>query len=398
MIGVSRRSSGSQESTPRLHQTAQAATIGLDKALRENAFFGWDPYDALSSRRVRQYARTPILRRLVIQGVKRSPINLRRVLGVPKQQHTKGLALLTSAYSRLAAADPSGTSAKQAALLADELTRRGVVRGSGIGWGYDFDVQTRWGYYLAGQPNAIVTAFAGHALIDLSQLTGEEAPLELARQALSFALDELLVSEGDEHFFAYYGGSTTPIHNANVLLAALAARCGCEEELSVARGTLEYTLARQRSCGAWPYGEAPGLSWVDGFHTGYVLWGLATWNSNARPVSADALDVGLRFYINRLIDADGAVRATTERRYPVDVHAAATAIWVLSELASISPAAELAASRVLDWTLLHLRRDDGRFAFQKHRMYRNSTPYVRWSDAHMLLALASYASVEARNG
>jgi len=390
-------SAASREPGP-LHREVQAATRGLDKVLRENAYAGWDPYDALSSKIVRQCARTPLLRRLVIQGVKRSPINLRVVLRVPKQQHTKGLALLTSAYSRLAAADSDGAFAQQAAVLADELVRRGAPRGSGIGWGYDFDVQTRWGYYRAGQPNAVATAFAGHALIDLSRLTGDDASLEVARQALGFAIDELLVSEGDARFFAYYVGSTTPIHNASMLLAALAARCGTDEAVSIARRAVEYTLARQQTSGAWPYGEAPGLGWVDGFHTGYVLWSLATWNSNARPVATDALRRGLRFYVDRLIDADGAARATTERRYPIDVHAAATAVWVLSELASVLPAAGLAASRVLDWTFSYLRRDDGRFAFQKHRMYRNSVPYFRWSDAHMLLALSSYALLEAPDG
>jgi hypothetical protein len=46
---------------------------------------------------------------------------------------------------------------------------------------------------------------------------------------------------------------------------------------------------------------------------------------------------------------------------------------------------------VLAWTLANLRRRDGRFAFQRHRRYRNSTSYIRWNDAHMLLALSSVA-------
>jgi len=35
-------------------------------------------------------------------------------------------------------------------------------------------------------------------------------------------------------------------------------------------------------------------------------------------------------------------------------------------------------------------RRDGRFAFQQGRFLRNGTAYVRWNDAHMLLALANY--------
>jgi hypothetical protein len=41
-----------------------------------------------------------------------------------------------------------------------------------------------------------------------------------------------------------------------------------------------------------------------------------------------------------------------------------------------------------------MRRRDGRFAFHLHRLYRNPIPYIRWSDGHMLLALASYLTAE----
>ena len=48
------------------------------------------------------------------------------------------------------------------------------------------------------------------------------------------------------------------------------------------------------------------------------------------------------------------------------------------------------AERILAWTLAHMRRRDGRFAFQRHRRSAaNTVPYIRWSDAHMLLALAT---------
>jgi hypothetical protein len=77
--------------------------------------------------------------------------------------------------------------------------------------------------------------------------------------------------------------------------------------------------------------------------------------------------------------------------YPIDVHAASSAIWALSQLDDRSPAARPLADSVLAWTLANLRRRDGRFAFQRHRRYRNSTSYIRWNDAHMLLALSSVA-------
>ena len=343
-------------------------------------------------------ARTPLFRRIAIQALKRSPVNVRSLLRVPEQQHTKALALSLSAYSRMARCDQGGDFMGQAAQLASRLAHRALHGQRGTGWGYDFDVQTRWGHYRKGQPNAVATAFAAHALLDVADLAGEESFGDLARDALRFAVEELLVSAGDERYFAYYAGSDVAIHNASMLLAALAARCGTDAQVSLARGAIDFTLARQHQTGGWHYGETEALRWVDGFHTAYVLWALATWDRNVSMQFEEPLGRGLDFYVTRLIDPDGAARATVNRRYPVDTHAAATAVWVLSELAWLSPAAEVAASRVLAWTLTHLRRNDARFAFQKHRFYRNSTPYVRWNDAHMFLALSSFLLMETRGG
>ena len=52
----------------------------------------------------------------------------------------------------------------------------------------------------------------------------------------------------------------------------------------------------------------------------------------------------------------------------------------LSILARHDAALAADAGRVLRWTLANLRRRDGRFAFQRHRLWRNTVPYIRWSD------------------
>ena len=54
-----------------------------------------------------------------------------------------------------------------------DRVERAIERPGGIGWGYDFPVQLRWGSYEPGQPNAVGTAFAGHALLDVAENVGE---------------------------------------------------------------------------------------------------------------------------------------------------------------------------------------------------------------------------------
>lgn len=134
---------------------------------------------------------------------------------------------------------------------------------------------------------------------------------------------------------------------------------------------------------------------MDGFHTAFNLEALSlALVREERPNWRRALDRGTAAYRSRLIEPDGAPRATLSARYPIDVHAAATAVTTLSILARRDATLAADATRVLRWTLEHLRRGDGRFAFQRHRLWRNAVPYIRWSDGHMLLALATYVCLE----
>jgi hypothetical protein len=365
----------------------------LSTVLQADGFAGWDPYDALTAPAIHSLARSRLTRGAAIQILKRSPVNPRRLLGVPKQSHTKALALLVSAYSNLARVDSSGRYEELAANLADHLAGRAIPFIEGAAFAYDFDVQTRWGYYRAGQPNAVATAFAAHALLDAGSLTGNESYFELARATATFATSRLLVERENARFFAYVQGSKVPIHNASVLIAGVCARCTepGSVEWAAADDAMRYTLGHQREDGSWPYGEQAGLEWVDGFHTAYVLESLARWHAATGDEAVEtAITRGLDLYLKALIERDGLPRASIERRYPVDIHAASSAVTALSRLDRYSPWALLVAERVLDWTLRRMSRSDGRFAYQLHRYHRNSTPYIRWNDSHMLLALSSY--------
>jgi hypothetical protein len=370
---------------------AEAAAESLSAALEREDFVGWDPYDALASPALRTVARTPLIRQAAIQGLKALPFNLRPVLGVPRTENPKALALFASAYARLARFDPSGRFDDLALALAGRLEGRALEVGSGAGWGYPFDVQTRWGYYPCTKPNAVVTSFATHAFMDVEELAPPGRFSQVISSALEFAGSRLKVERAGDSFYSYYEGSKTPIHNASLLVASMFARRGESVEAIPA---LRYSLDRQRPDGSWPYGEAPHLGWVDGYHTAFVLWSLG--QAAGIPEEADrterTLAGGLGFLLENLVNEDGAVRASPESRYPVDIHSCASSIWALSALRKHDPRALEAAGRILTWTLARMRRDDGRFAFQRHRLFRASVPYARWSDGHMLLALAEFLS------
>ncbi|MFE3323366.1 hypothetical protein [Streptomyces sp. NPDC059176] len=203
-------------------------------------------------------------------------------------------------------------------------------------WRYEFDVQTRWGYYPASMPNIVATTFCADGCLDTGALS------EHGVESLATGLLEQLFTG---RYFAYTPVTGTLIHNANLMGAALAARLAGRIDVprplasrlrDAACASVSASIAAQRSDGSWPYGDASGLGWVDGFHTGYVLLRL---ESAAAELGLDvdaAMSAGARFYFTSLFDGavpryyagQGSRRGTAARRDPNnDATALRMAAW-----------------------------------------------------------------------
>jgi hypothetical protein len=77
--------------------------------------------------------------------------------------------------------------------------------------------------------------------------------------------------------------------------------------------------------------------------------------------------------------------------YPLDIHSTAQAIITLVELAAYDPDAVSFATTLLHWANREMRSPVGYYYFQKHRWWTIRIPYMRWSQAWMLLAMACLA-------
>ena len=370
----------------------------LDQLARRE-FYGWDPYDALLSPTLSRFARSKALRQAAIQANRRSPFNVRRLVGIPQLRHSMSTAMVLSALAEF----PENALSRPTTIgreLRDDLISQKITINSGAGYGYDFDVQTRWSYYTGGTPNAVVTAFVLHALLDHERLESFANRDELDA-IVAFACSSLRVVGPEGTFFGYYPGAVTPIHNANVLIAGAVARVASIDSAAwrMVRSAFDHALQHQRPDGSWPYGARPSLGWVDGYHTAFILDGLLRrYEVDSDQHTLEALERGLHFYLTQLFDPDGAPRSTVAKRYPIDIHAAAFAVTVLARLADFDNRSLGTATRVLNWTLDNMVREDGRFAYQMHRYRRCSISYTRWSDAPMLLALASYLKATEFHG
>jgi hypothetical protein len=387
-----------------------AASQRLDAWIEQEAFKGWDPFDALNS---------PLLKRLAfgrrrlgqiwVQALKRAPINLRPWLGAPKTYNPKGMGLFLASYWRqyLLSGDPGqlGRAKFFAGWLKQHANQPAALGGSPLGWGYPFDWPNRGFLAPAGTPTIVNTAFIGLAfmdLVDLDRPTGEhfwgDEPLQVARCACEFILRQLNVihpAEG-ELCFSYTPLDARYIHNANLLgawlLARVAAHTGEADLQTTALAAARYTARRQRADGAWLYGEGARDGWVDNFHTGYVLVALKRLGSLLQTEAFEpAIEQGYYFWKTHFFDLGGAPKYYPDRLYPIDSHCAAQAVLTFLEFADRDPQARQQATRVATWAARQMQAPQGFFYYQRHAWYTNRIPYMRWSQAWMQRAFAELA-------
>ena len=367
---------------------------------RQYDFAGHDPFDALNSRifQATPLAKSRNARLIWTQLLKRSPADFRVLARVPAERNAKGIALFALAQIANYRRVKTEECADQARSLLFELLSMKLDRYSGACWGYNFDWQSRNFFAERGTPTIVPTAFAARALIDAAQALQDlrDVYLQTARSVCDFILKDLprTVDNETELCFSYAPNSDTRIFNASLLAAEVLASIGRlsgEHDLcDAAERAARYVVNNQREDGSWLYGTDPQQSWVDNFHTAYVLFSLkriinmSSCGSEFQP----ALQRGYEYWKNNFFLAEGWPKYYHDDPYPADAHAAASAIVTFLECRELDRDASKLAQRVASWAIQNLRDSRGFFYYQRRRFYTVRKPYMRWTQAWMLYALA----------
>lgn len=381
--------------------TALEHAVGaVERRLELDDLRGWDPYDALCA----PLFTLPVLRsnRLLRYGlqqtVKRSRVNLRPLLRVPRQLNPVSVGLYLQGQAQRAAGDPPSREwRRERARLAVQRLAGTATRGyRGRCWGYPFDWETRYASVPAGTPTVVATGIIGNGLSIAHAVFGLDDAAELLVGAADFLLHEVPRLPGASGCFCWtYGpGSRQAVFNATLkgsrLLAQVHAIDGREELLDAAARSVRFAIGGQRPSGAWPYSVSD--SRVDNFHTGYVLECLRAYRRNSGDDSADdAIARGWTYYRRHLFTDDLTPKYYDTRVEPLDASACAQAIITLSEFGDHE-----AAQRVAALALARLGLPDGSFAYQRRRGRTNRIPFLRWSTAWMYCALSRLAQLTAK--
>jgi hypothetical protein len=255
----------------------------------------------------------------------------------------------------------------------------------------------------SGTPNLVCTCFAANALLDAWEHNRDSRCLEMAVSAAEYILNELYWTDDGVGFSYPLPSLRSEVHNANLMAAALLCRVYShtyeKKFYSPALRVARYSTARQRPDGSWFYGEPPTQRWIDNFHTGYNLCALQEIGRFAVTTEFDAvLRHGFKYYRRHFFRMDGSVRYFHDRTYPVDVHCVAQSLITLLKLSQLDAGNLPLAHSVLRWALTRLWDDRGFFYYRILRSHTNRISFMRWSQAWMLLAMATLLEASVYEG
>jgi hypothetical protein len=371
----------------------------LKKYCEDNEFKGYDPYDGLNSKLFNAipFAKKSRFIRLVwIQFFKRSPINLRKFVGIKHEYNPKALGLFLSAYCILYKKYRLDVDLKQIQFFIEKIEAYKSKGYSGDCWGYNFDWESRAFFQPKFTPTIVASTFIANAILDAYEITKDEKLLQSARSTCAFILNDLNRTIENENSFAF---SYSPIdksvvYNASLLGARLLARVYfyTKEKMlfDAAKSVVNFCCNCQKEDGSWSYGALPFHQWIDNFHTGYNLECIADYMKFTEDDSyTKQLSSGFDYYIKTFFTDSGIAKYYNNSIYPIDIHAPSQLVITLEKLNKLNEHKAI-LDRVLYRTIDEMQSKKGYFYYQINKYITSKIPYMRWSQAWMFLSLTVY--------
>lgn len=370
--------------------------------VKKERYYGWDPYDALNSILVQRLCmENPYLEILITQFNKYSPINLRPLLKIEKGRDLKGIALFAQAYSKM-------YNIAKEERYKDELKKcNSFIKEKSLKNKYKLDCWASHYFSYTGAvksrlttdtPDIIGTCQAIIALVESYKILKENTLKEMAVNACNFLIKDLLEEDGEDFFLKYtLTEKESMILNASAqgleAISHLLLIYEDEELKDVCERLANFLIEKQRDDGSWVYSiyKNGKIRIQLDFHQGYMIDGLLAflpYSENKDEVIL-CIEKGAEFYKEVLFSENGQSYYRYPMRYPVDIHNQAQGIITFSTLDILDSKYLEFANKIAKWTVLNMQDNSGYFYYQKHRLFTNKIPHMRWGQAWMMLALAT---------
>jgi len=362
----------------------------------------YDPYDLLASPYLRRCPEiSTFAARAIVQIGRRSGTAIRRLLRIAPHEEAQVLATFLRSAALLARCGEAWAGRYVEPLMC-RLAAKATTAPPGRGWGLDFPVATRFGFRPRRLPNIYQTLVALSALMDAEGLGGSVADVSLLTDGSRFVTKHLATFEyAGQSWLRYWPRSDDPIVNVQALasgvFARLGARLGEHHLLALADRAAATVLGVQRGDGSWPYSADGRATFVDGFHTGFILEGLSEymrWRPDGLGCeTGKAVRAGFRYYKQHLLSANAQPRAFADGPVSLDGQTAAQCVQTLT-ICAADPLDASVGLRV--WESINRRHGPNA---ARRWPGDGSFPALRWTIAPAALATAHLVrALESPNG
>jgi hypothetical protein len=361
--------------------------------LEKNEYKSFDYFDALSSPLLNNFS-NQLIRRISIQLIGKSIINIRPLLGIKRKLHTKLISDLLSIYSKLYNTRNEEIYLRKAYSIYDILITRGIKSNDKIAWGLNFPYSSRFVDSNENTPNIFNTLNSVISLLDFYKVTNDENIIIHVKSSLNYIFEDLGLVEITRNckWLRYYPGQTIPTYNVNAMAAYVFAMVNniYKNEivsLETIDSLINFLLDGQNKNGSWFYSESKNGKWIDGFHSGYIIESLSYMNIN-EILHDDSFQKSVSYYIDNLFTNEGIPKYYNNKIYPIESQNCAQAIQTISKLIMNHKFDYfILLENIIDNVIKHLYNSNGYFYYKKEKYFTNKNIFFRWSISPMLLAL-----------
>jgi hypothetical protein len=374
----------------------------LDDWISANGWAGYDPYSAREFSFFTKMNRWPrklpfrLVRYILFNSVEYFPHFWLAASKCPKRINAKAMGLFAKAYLNLYEVTDTIKYLEKGKECLDWLIQNSNTKYHGYSWGYPFD----WDSVVwipQGTPSSVVTFTVADAFWKAYCLLKDTKYLDICQGACEFFLRDLNQDtiDSDRVCFSYTPLDHMHVYNATLFVSEFLMRVGNEINNSIyvetGRKACNYVISNQEASGAWNYfgPEDKMPDSVDHFHTGFVLRMIYAINEheNTLPLR-QAIKKGFDYYIENLFDKDGLPKFTEHNKYPINIHSLSEALMTISVYSKEYHDAFEHIQRILSWTQKKMQHRTGYFYYIKNKFMTVKIPYIRWSQAWMLLSLS----------
>ena len=329
------------------------------------------------------------------------PINLRKFWKIKKGTSNKSLALFAQAYLNYYLVLKNQKFLDEAIKVLDMLEKNSIKTDEGVGWASYYFVFLRKGHLLSPeQIDIIATTEALKAYSTAYAVTKNEKYGYMAENIVREILSEFVGNYKEWTYIRYFPDEKEKIvfNVPGLTLSAMYEYIKNINEkkdlLDLGVKLMDFLVHNQNEEGAWPYSyfvrESRYHYQID-YHQGFIIDGLVNFNFLINDEKYhEAILRGINYYKTKQFNEGGYSYYRNPKKYPIDIHNQAQGIITFSELYEKFRKKEYLdfANKVYGWTVENMWDNRGYFYTHKWPIVINKIPYIRWSQAWMMVALA----------